>query len=982
ATKPPYLCPYEKCHKIYKTYVGMRFHLHNYDHINNRLLTEHSPTDSTAKKRGQWHHRTGGGGGGARSPSPPDFAKGATREALTYAEAQKLVEVDIDGKVHRININEPLDIVHLSAKTGDSPLNGSVISLNDNNNSIDENITSKPKKGSVADCQSTPQTNGSSSGKTKTGKGKNRSGKCGKGRKDLQSKQMTPLTTKTTTALMLKLPEPSFRVIEGYEPTDAKQRTSSYYRYIEKTIDDIDEEVEYDMDEEDTAWLELVNKKRRADRLPEVPADTFELLMDRLEKESYFQSQNSGKDVGPAIDEDAVCCICNDGECQNSNAILFCDMCNLAVHQECYGVPYIPEGQWLCRRCLQSPSRAVDCVLCPNKGGAFKQTDDNRWSHVVCALWIPEVCFANTVFLEPIDSIGNIPSARWKLSCYICKQRSVGACIQCHKANCYVAFHVTCAQQAGLYMKMEAVKEMTSSGLVTNVKKAAYCDAHTPTDENGTVLSGVYSSGEEDSRLDNQRVKQTKAKFKEKMKKARKILAEKRSAIPQVSVPTIPSERLTKIAVLITIPKRNQFLQLLLGYWTLKRQSRNGVPLLRRLQISHNSLRKDGSHKDGDDEHVIKIREQLKTVNRLRQDLERVRLLVELIRKREKLKREYLRYRQSTVELQLNPYKLFLLNVLTRLEEKDTNKYFSEPVSVDDVPDYLEFIKTPMDFSTIRAKIHSNAYNCFESFVSDFRLIIANCTEYNTRETMWHKAALKLNDQTDHLLKEAKKLSQLYNTNTGLHLHPTENEIQISVNGNTSCVSERKQLECKLKELEQHLSAAKTQKSGGSRTKRVRSLTQEIANIRDKIESANSTSHHLNASAFQTNISPAVRALNEFAIANIRDKIESANSTSHHLNASAFQTNSFLNSPNIKNSSPNKRKLKTSKAKNANSIGSDSDETDICENNSNLKHFIDKVEGRKTYNSVSASITPTDIEGFIKTNNNTPNKQNVVTNQK
>ena len=321
-------------------------------------------------------------------------------------------------------------------------------------------------------------------------------------------------------------------------------------RYIEKSAEELDEEVEYDMDEEDYIWLDIMNERRKTEGVSPIPQEIFEYLMDRLEKESYFESHNKG-DPNALVDEDAVCCICNDGECQNSNVILFCDMCNLAVHQECYGVPYIPEGQWLCRRCLQSPSRAVDCALCPNKGGAFKQTDDGRWAHVVCALWIPEVCFANTVFLEPIDSIEHIPPARWKLTCYICKQRGSGACIQCHKANCYTAFHVTCAQQAGLYMKMEPVRETGANGTSFSVRKTAYCDIHTPPGSARRLPALSHSEGEEEEEEEedegkswsSEKVKKAKAKSRIKMKKARKILAEKRAAAPVVSVPCIPPHR-------------------------------------------------------------------------------------------------------------------------------------------------------------------------------------------------------------------------------------------------------------------------------------------------------------------------------------------------------------------------------------------------------------------------------------------------------
>ena len=262
----------------------------------------------------------------------------------------------------------------------------------------------------------------------------------------------------------------------------------------------------------------------------------FEKLVDRLEKEAFFLSQTGETSASAQYEDNATCSICQDGECQNTNVILFCDMCNIAVHQECYGVPYIPEGQWMCRRCLHSPSRAVECCLCPNGGGAFKQTDDGQWAHVVCALWVPEVGFSNIVFLEPIDGINRIPPARWKLTCYICKQRGKGACIQCHKPNCYVSFHVTCAQLAGLYMKIEAMRGIGFSTAPVQVRKTAFCDQHSPFSggsmiDNGDDVPKKLSSSEN---LEKSRMK---------IRMARKLLAERRNVPPVISVPVIKQDR-------------------------------------------------------------------------------------------------------------------------------------------------------------------------------------------------------------------------------------------------------------------------------------------------------------------------------------------------------------------------------------------------------------------------------------------------------
>ena len=47
----------------------------------------------------------------------------------------------------------------------------------------------------------------------------------------------------------------------------------------------------------------------------------------------HFQTKNLQKPDLAMPSEDSTCAICDDSEGENSNAIVFCDGCNLAVHQ-------------------------------------------------------------------------------------------------------------------------------------------------------------------------------------------------------------------------------------------------------------------------------------------------------------------------------------------------------------------------------------------------------------------------------------------------------------------------------------------------------------------------------------------------------------------------------------------------------------------------------------------------------------------------
>ncbi|XP_067234801.1 protein AF-10 isoform X2 [Chanodichthys erythropterus] len=215
------------------------------------------------------------------------------------------------------------------------------------------------------------------------------------------------------------------------------------------------------------------------------------------------------------------CCVCSDERGWAENPLVYCDGhgCNVAVHQACYGIVQVPTGPWFCRKC-ESQERAarvikgwrgrkpswqtpeggglsttcnkeeedsrlsrslktlniVRCELCPHKDGALKRTDNGGWAHVVCALYIPEVEFANVSTMEPIV-LQSVPHERYNKTCYICEEQgreskaATGACMTCNKHGCRQAFHVTCAQLAGLLCEEQGSD-------ADNVKYCGYCKYH------------------------------------------------------------------------------------------------------------------------------------------------------------------------------------------------------------------------------------------------------------------------------------------------------------------------------------------------------------------------------------------------------------------------------------------------------------------------------------------------------------------------
>ncbi|CAM1505388.1 Fc.00g110250.m01.CDS01 [Cosmosporella sp. VM-42] len=455
--------------------------------------------------------------------------------------------------------------------------------------------------------------------------------------------------------------------------------------------------VEYDMDEQDDMWLEQYNAHRKQSELEEITREVFEITMTKIEKEWHALEKRipkpnpkppqthrprsssaaavNGEPEGGGEEPDSKCAICDDGDCENTNAIVFCDGCNLAVHQECYGVPFIPEGQWLCRKCQLCGRGLPTCIFCPNNDGAFKQTNSSKWAHLLCAMWIPEVSLGNHTFMEPVMDVEKVPKNRWKLTCYICNQR-MGACIQCGNKNCYQAFHVTCARRSRLFLRMKTSQgalAVLDGGMVLK----AFCDKHCPPDyaKEHEVHQATRAAKKHYKRTMRGRI------WADNQAIANVIAAQHRNAITEhppdesqmtgakntavlggdkkkgqppknlwklpSGAPIIPQavfEIVESSIQRFPFRKRKDYLSEACRYWTLKREARRGAALLKRLQLQMESFssmeltRRDFAAMGPSGK--TRLARRIQFAQNLVQDLEQLKALSDEIVEREKLKVE------------------------------------------------------------------------------------------------------------------------------------------------------------------------------------------------------------------------------------------------------------------------------------------------------------------------------------------------------
>ncbi|XP_048343818.1 E3 ubiquitin-protein ligase Jade-2 isoform X2 [Sphaerodactylus townsendi] len=413
------------------------------------------------------------------------------------------------------------------------------------------------------------------------------------------------------------IPQPVVRIIPALEhssqqispsnlfSSDSSEFTRTYSQRVSR----------YNLDEIDACWLELLNMELKEMEQPEMDEFTLERVLEELEMLCYENMNiaiETEEGLGIEYDEDVVCDVCRSPEGEDGNEMVFCDKCNVCVHQACYGILKVPTGNWLCRTCALGVQ--PKCLLCPKRGGALKPTrSGTKWVHVSCALWIPEVSIGCPEKMEPITKISHIPASRWALSCSLCKE-CTGTCIQCSMPSCITAFHVTCAFERNLDMRTLLAEN-------DEVKFKSFCLEHS---SNAIKPPDQVRTEADQGRLDMEKVTLRKQKLQQLEEDFYDLVK--------------PSE------VAENLDMAEWLVDFVYQYWKMKRKANYNKPLMMPKTDEVDNLAQQ-------EQDVLYRR--LKLFTHLRQDLERVRNLCYMVTRREKMKHSICKLQEQIFHLQM-----------------------------------------------------------------------------------------------------------------------------------------------------------------------------------------------------------------------------------------------------------------------------------------------------------------------------------------
>lgn len=107
--------------------------------------------------------------------------------------------------------------------------------------------------------------------------------------------------------------KPVFKILDISRPKF--DEIPPFKHFIEATEDELQERVEYDMDEQDKEWLNEFNVRQRKLSYEQLSMDYFEFLMDQLEKEWFDLIKDVPKSsvLSSQYPEDITCAVCDDG---------------------------------------------------------------------------------------------------------------------------------------------------------------------------------------------------------------------------------------------------------------------------------------------------------------------------------------------------------------------------------------------------------------------------------------------------------------------------------------------------------------------------------------------------------------------------------------------------------------------------------------------------------------------------------------------